>query len=94
LVIKVDNVKYWDLIGYTSHHPKWAFAFKYPAKQISSKILDVQLSVGRTGIITPVAILQPVKIDNVVVKRATLHNFDFIKEKDIHINDYVWVQRS
>ncbi len=94
LVIKVDEIKYWPVIGYTMHHPKWAFAFKYPAKQVSSQILNAELSVWRTGIITPVALLKPVSVGWVIVKRATLHNFDFIKEKDIHIQDYVWVIRS
>ncbi len=94
LVIKLDNIEYYPILWSTEHHPRWAFAFKYPAKQVTSQILDVELSVWRTWIITPVAILEPVEIWWVVVKRATLHNFDFIKEKDIHIWDYVWVQRS
>ena len=94
LVIKLENIKYWDILWNTEHHPRWAFAFKYPAEQVTSQILDVELSVGRTWIITPVAILTPVEIWWVIVKRATLHNFDFVKEKDIHIWDYVWVQRS
>jgi len=94
LVIKVNEEKYWSLIWSTSHHPKWAFAFKYPAKQVSTKLLDIELSVGRTGVITPVAILQPVDFSGVTVQKASLHNFDFIKEKDIHIGDYVFVQRS
>ena len=94
LVIKLDNMEYYKILWSTEHHPRWAFAFKYPAEQVTSQILDVELSVGRTWIITPVAILNPVEIWWVIVKRATLHNFDFVKEKDIHIWDYVWVQRS
>ena len=94
LVIKVDNEKYWSVLWNTAHHPKRAFAFKYPAKQVSTQLLDVELSVWRTGVITPVAILDPIEIDGVIVKRSTLHNFDFIKEKDIHIEDYLWIQRS
>ena len=94
LVIKVNEEKYWSLIWSTSHHPKWAFAFKYPATQISTQILDIELSVWRTGVITPVAILQAVDFSGVTVQKASLHNFDFIKEKDIHIGDYVFVQRS
>lgn len=94
LVIKIDEEKYWNILWSTAHHPKWAFAFKYPAKQITTKLLDLELSVWRTWVITPVAILEPVNIDGVIVKRATLHNFDFIKEKDIRIWDYVLVQRS
>jgi len=94
LVIKVDEEKYWDVLWNTAHHPKWAFAFKYPAKQISTKLLDVELSVWRTWAITPVAILEPVNIWWVIVKRASLHNFDFIKKKDIRIWDYIFIQRS
>lgn len=94
LVIKVDNIKYWNILGKTAHHPKRAFAYKYPAKQISSQILDIELSVWRTWVITPVAVLQPIDFSGVIVSRASLQNFDFIKEKDIKIWDYVWVQRS
>lgn len=94
LVIKVNNTKIYDDIGYTNHHPKWAFSYKYPAVQVTSKILDVEFSVWRTWVITPVSILEPVNISWVTVKRATLHNFDFIKEKDIRIGDYVFLQRS
>jgi DNA ligase (NAD+) len=94
LVIKINNMNLYSIIWYTAHHPKWAFAFKYPAKQVSTKIVDVELNVWRTWVITPVAILEWVEISWVIVKRATLHNFDFIKEKDIHIGDYVLVQRS
>ena len=94
LVIKVDNDKYWNMLWETAHHPKWAFAYKYPAKQISTQILDVELSVWRTWVITPVAVLQPIDFSGVIVSRASLQNFDFIKEKDIKIWDYVWVQRS
>ena len=94
LVVKVDDDKYWDVLWETAHHPKRAFAYKYPAKQISTQILDVELSVWRTWVITPVAILQPVDFSGVTVSRVSLQNFDFIKEKDIKIWDYVWVQRS
>ena len=94
LVIKIDEEKYWNVLWNTAHHPKWAFAFKYPAKQISTKLVDVELSVWRTWAITPVAILEPVNIWWVIVKRASLHNFDFIKQKDIRIGDYIFVQRS
>ncbi len=94
LVIKVNDDKYWNILGETAHHPKWAFAYKYPAKQISTQILDVELSVWRTWVITPVAVLQPIDFSGVIISRASLQNFDFIKEKDIKIWDYVWVQRS
>lgn len=94
LVIKVNSTEKYDQIGYTAHHPKRAFSFKYPPKQFSSVLLDVEFSVWRTGVITPVAILEPVNISWVNVKRASLHNFDFIKEKNIKIWNSVLVQRS
>ena len=94
LVIKVNNLWTWPVLWMTAHHPRWAIAYKFPAKQVVTKLLSVDFQVGRTGIITPVANLQPVEIWWVTVSRATLHNFDFIKEKDIRIWDWVWVIRS
>ena len=94
LVIKVNQLELRDMLWSTWHHPRWAMAYKFPAKQVSTQILDIEYSIGRTGVITPVAILEAVKMSGVVVKRATLHNFDFIEQKDIRIWDWVWVQRS
>lgn len=94
LVIKISNLQIRDLLWSTNHHPRRAIAYKYPAKQVTTQILSVDMQVGRTGIITPVANLQPVNIDGVTVSRVSLHNFDFIKEKDIHLDDHVVIQRS
>lgn len=94
LVIKVNNFWTWPVLWMTAHHPRWAIAYKFPAKQVATKLLSVDFQVWRTGIITPVANLQSVEIAGVTVSRATLHNFDFIKEKDIRIWDWVWVIRS
>ncbi len=94
LVVKVNEIWLRELLGSTAHHPRRAVAFKFPAKQVSTKLLRVEYQVGRTGIITPVAHLEPVQISGVTVSRASLHNFDYVKEKDIRIGDRVWVIRS
>ena len=78
----------------TQHHPRWAIAYKFPAQQASTQILSVDFQVGRTWIITPVANLQPVQLSGVEISRVSLHNFDFINEKDIKLHDFVWIQRS
>lgn len=94
LVIKLKNLDFRAILGSTAHHPRWAVAYKFPAKQIMTRLLGVTFNVGRTWIITPVAKLQTVNISWVNVTNATLHNFDFITQKDIQINDYVLIQRS
>ena len=94
LVIKVNEISYREIFGTTEHHPRWAMAFKFPTKQVAAKLLDITYQVGRTGAITPVAELEPVALWWVTVSRATLHNFDYIAERDIRIWDWVWVQRS
>jgi len=78
----------------TQHHPRRAIAYKFPAQQASTQILSVDFQVGRTWIITPVANLQPVQLSGVEISRVSLHNFDFINEKDIKLHDFVWIQRS
>ena len=78
----------------TQHHPRRAIAYKFPAQQASTQILSVDFQVWRTGIITPVANLQPVQLSGVEISRVSLHNFDFINEKDIKLHDFVWIQRS
>ena len=94
LVIKVKDQHHRDILWSTDHHPRWAVAYKFPAQLASTQILSVDFQVGRTWIITPVANLEPVELSGVTIKRVSLHNFDFIKEKDLHIWDYVRIQRS
>ncbi|MCL6120222.1 MAG: NAD-dependent DNA ligase LigA [Deltaproteobacteria bacterium] len=94
IVIKVNDIKLQKKLGEISKSPRWAVAYKFSAKQESSDIIDIEVSVGRTGILTPVAILKPVNIGGVVVKRATLHNQDEIDKKNINIGDKVLVERS
>jgi len=94
LVVKVNRIKFQDKLGYTAKSPRWAIAFKFPAEQARTKLLDVTFQVGRTGVITPVAELEPVKLAGTIVKRATLHNFDYIRDRDIRIGDTVIVEKA
>ncbi|WP_458699603.1 NAD-dependent DNA ligase LigA [Sulfurospirillum sp. 1307] len=94
MVIKVDEIDLEEELGYTVKYPKWMCAYKFPAVEKVTTIKDVIFQVGRTGVITPVALVEPVDIDGVVVERATLHNFDEIQRKDIKINDKVIIIRS
>jgi len=94
MVIKVDEVEKQEELGYTVKFPKWMCAYKFPAVEKVTKLLDITLQVGRTGVITPVAEIEPVNIEGAVVSRATLHNFDEIERKDIRIGDYVIIIRS
>ncbi len=94
LVIKVNNLAQRDLLGATTKNPRWAIAFKFPAEQKETKIEDIVVQVGRTGVLTPTAILTPVTIAGSVVSRATLHNEDYIRTKDIRIGDIAVVQKA
>jgi DNA ligase (NAD+) len=94
LVIKLFDKQSRSLLGSTNHHPRRAIAYKFPAEQASTQILSVDFQVGRSGIITPVANLEPVKLSGVEISRVSLHNFDFIKEKEIKKSDFIWIQRS
>ncbi len=94
MVIKVNDLSLHNILGFTSHHPRWAIAFKFKARQATTKILDVVFQVGRTGAVTPVAKLEPVEIGGVVVSSVSLINEDFIREKDIRIGDLVLVERA
>lgn len=94
MVIKVNNIKQRNEMGYTAKSPRWAIAYKFPAEKKKTKIVDIIVEVGRTGTITPSAILEPVRLAGTTVSRATLHNEDYIREKDIKINDTVLVQKA
>ena len=93
-VVKVDSTSVQDELGFTSKAPRWAIAYKFSAEEQTSKLLDIKLQVGRTGAITPVAVLEPVSVGGAMVSFATLHNPDEIKRKDLRINDYVVVRRA
>ena len=94
LVVKINDISLQESLGYTVKYPKWMCAYKFPAIEKMTKLKDVIFQVGRTGVVTPVAIVDPVNIEGVIVERATLHNFDEIKRKDIRINDTVIIIRS
>ena len=94
LVIKVNNFSLYETLGYTTKSPRWAIAYKFPAEQVKTKLLDVTFQVGRTGVITPVAELEAVNLSGSVVKRASLHNFDEIHRKNIKIGDNVIVEKA
>ncbi len=93
-VIKVNSFAQREILGTTSKTPKWAAAYKFPAEQQKTKLLDVVLQVGRTGVVTPNAVLEPVRIAGSTVSRATLHNIDNIKSKDIRIGDTVVIEKA
>lgn len=94
MVIKVNDFALQDKMGMTTHHPRWAIAYKFKARQATSKLLNVEFQVGRTGSITPVAKIQPVPIGGVTVSSVSLFNEDVIKEKDLMIGDTVLVERA
>jgi DNA ligase (NAD+) len=94
VVIKVNNVAIQKDLGYTARAPKWATAFKFPPEEVSTKLLDIELNTGKTGIITPVAVLTPVQLAGSTVSRASLHNFDEIKRLDIRIGDTVLIKKA
>jgi len=94
IVIKVDDLALQNKLGELSRSPRWAIAWKFPPQQEQTRILDIQVNVGRTGALTPVAILKPVRVGGVEVRRATLHNEDEMNKKDIRIGDTVIIQRA
>lgn len=94
VVIKINRLADRAVLGEGTNTPKWAVAYKFPPEQKETKLLDVEIAVGRTGVLTPTAILSPVRLAGTTVSRATLHNEDFIRERDIHIGDTVVVQKA
>lgn len=94
LVVKINDFKYQQELGQTAKSPRWAVAFKYPAEQVKTKVKDIIFSVGRTGIITPVAALEPVACAGVIISSATLHNFDEIKRLGVQVGSEVIIERA
>lgn len=94
VVVKVNNIRLQERLGNVARSPRWAVAYKFEPRQADTKILDIQVHVGRTGILTPVAIMEPVRIGGVTVSRSTLHNQDEVDRKDVRIGDWVLVQRA
>ena len=94
MVIKINDLALVDELGFVGKDPRGALAFKFPAQEVTTQLLDIVVNVGRTGVLTPNAVLEPVEIGGVIVKQATLHNFDYIAEKDIRIHDRVRVKRA
>src|SRR5512140_606201 len=94
MVIKIDDLRLAGELGFVGKDPRGAIAFKFPAREVTTKLLAIEVEVGRTGVLTPRAYLTPVEINGVIVKNATLHNFDYIGEKDIRLGDRVLVKRA
>lgn len=94
IVIKVNDMTLYDEIGYTAKTPKWAIAYKFPPEEVITKMKDIIFTVGRTGRVTPNAVLEPVRVAGSLISRATLHNEDFVKERDIKVGDYVVIRKA
>ncbi len=94
MVIKVNSFALQEKLGMTSHHPRWAIAYKFKARQATTKLIDVEFQVGRTGAVTPVAKLEPVAVGGVTVSSISVHNEEYIKEKDLRIGDAVLIERA
>jgi DNA ligase (NAD+) len=93
-VIKINNLKFAEELGYVGKDPRSSLAYKFPALEVTTRLRDIGVYVGRTGVLTPIAILEPVEIGGVIVKQATLHNFDYITEKDIRLGDRILLKRA
>lgn len=94
LVIKINDIKTREILGHTQKFPRWAIAYKFEAEEVTTTLLNIEWNVGRTGKVTPTALLEPVDIGGVTVKRATLNNYDDIQRKNVRINKQVWLRRS
>lgn len=94
MVVKVNSLAMQELCGYTSHHPRWAIAYKFKAKQATTQLLDVEYQVGKVGSITPVAKVRPVQLGGVTISSISLHNEDFIKAKNLHLGDFIVIERA
>ncbi len=94
IVIKVNSLAQQKELGSTVKTPRWSIAYKFPAEEVVTKLTSIELNVGRTGVVTPTAVLEPVRVAGTTVKRASLHNEDLIREKDIMLGDYVVVKKA
>ncbi len=94
MVIKINDLQLQERLGMTSHHPRWAMAYKYKARQAESILLDVEYQVGRTGAVTPVAKIKPAQVGGVTVSSISIHNEEYIREKDLHLGDHIIIERS
>lgn len=94
IVIKVNDIRMQEELGFTARSPKWATAYKFPAERVTTKLIDIKFTVGRTGKITPNAMLEPVRVAGSTIRRATLHNEDYILNKDIRVGDIVVIQKA
>lgn len=94
MVIKIDQLSYYDRLGATGHHPHWGIAYKFPPERKPTKLLDIEVSVGKSGKLTPVAILEPVFVSGTTVSRASLHNFVELERKDVRVTDTVFVEKA
>ncbi|MGM9932992.1 NAD-dependent DNA ligase LigA [Pradoshia sp.] len=94
IVVKVDSLSHQDELGVTAKSPRWAIAYKFPAEEVVTVLKGIELTVGRTGVITPTALLEPVRVAGTTVQRASLHNEDLIREKDIRIGDHVVIKKA
>ena len=94
MVIKINDLELGESLGYVGKDPRGSIAYKFPAQEVTTRLLNIGVNVGRTGVLTPYAMLEPVDIGGVIVRQATLHNFDYIEEKDIRIGDRVRVKRA
>ncbi|WP_078382283.1 NAD-dependent DNA ligase LigA [Sutcliffiella halmapala] len=94
IVIKVDETEHQEQLGFTAKSPRWAIAYKFPAEEVATRLLSIELNIGRTGVVTPTAVLEPVRVAGTTVQRASLHNEDLIREKDIKLGDYVIVKKA
>lgn len=94
IVVKVDSLRWQEALGQVSRSPRWAIAYKLPSTQVRTRLLDIAVQVGRTGALTPVAVMEPRLVDGSEVSRATLHNEDEIRRKDLRIGDWVWLHKA
>lgn len=94
IVVKVNDLHQQERLGFTARNPRWAIAYKFPAEEVMTTLEHIELNVGRTGVVTPIAVLTPVTVDGSTVSRASLHNEDFIREKDIKLGDSVMIKKA